>query len=301
MTSMLDPFLEMLAAERGASQHTLDAYRRDLADFNRFLAPQGQALESADAEAIRSYLADLDARGMRPATIARRLAAIRQYFRFLWLEKMRADDPTSQIDGPRRQPSLPRLLSVAEVDALIAAARRREGPDAVRFTALLELLYASGLRVSELVSLPLSALSRDGTWLTVRGKGQKERIVPVGGPARAALEAWLVVRPSLAISESQKRWLFPSRSKDGHLTRQRVLQLLKEIAPEAGIDRARLSPHVLRHAFATHLVEGGADLRAVQAMLGHADIATTQVYTHLDSRRLTEVVATHHPLARKPH
>ena len=245
---------------------------------------------------IRAYLADLSRRGMLGSTVARRLAAIRQYYRFLWQEGRRQDDPTSKIDTPKRRRALPRLLKIEEVEALLAAAAAMTGPEAIRLTALLELLYATGLRVSELVELPLSAVAAGHAWITVRGKGDKERVVPVGGPARAAVAAWLKVRP-IFIKAGSSRWLFPSRGRSGHLTRQRVLQLLKELAPRAGIDQARLSPHVLRHAFASHLVEGGADLRAVQVLLGHADIATTQVYTHLDTGRLAQVVHQHHPLA----
>lgn len=300
MTVMLDAFLEMMAAERGAARHTLDAYRRDLADFRSYLARQGTELRAASGEQIRAYLAELAGLGLRPSTTARRLAAIRQYFRFLYLEGKRADDPTTHIDTPKRSRRLPKLLEEEEIEALIAAARAREGPDALRLVALLELLYATGLRISELVGLPLSALAADRTVLTVRGKGGKERMVPVGSAARDALAAWLGVRTFYVLDPGRQRWLFPSRASSGHLTRQRVAQLLKQLAPEAGIDPARLSPHVLRHAFASHLVAHGADLRAVQAMLGHADIATTQIYTHVQTERLAAVVERHHPLAATP-
>lgn len=299
---MLDAFLEMMAAERGAARHTLDAYRRDLADFSAFLTGFGGELGSATGDAIRAYLTAMAGRGLRPATAARRLAAIRQFYRFLYVEGRRGDDPTMHIDSPKQSRRLPKVVEEDEIEALIAAARVREGPDALRLTALLELLYATGLRISELVGLPLSALAPDRTVLTVRGKGGKERMVPVGRAAREALAAWLGVRPFYVPDPSRQRWLFPSRGKAGHLTRQRVAQLLKALAPEAGLDPARLSPHVLRHAFASHLVAHGADLRAVQAMLGHADIATTQIYTHVQTERLAAVVERHHPLAvdRKP-
>ena len=231
-----------------------------------------------------------------PSTTARRLAAIRQYFRFLF-STAAARRPSAQIDRPRQGRRLPKLLEVGEIEALIAAARAKDGPDSLRLTALLELFYATGLRVSELVGLPLSALAPDRTVLTVRGKGDKERMVPIGGAAREAL-AWLTVRPFYVLDPTRARWLFPSRGRSGHLTRQRVAQLLKALAPEAGLDAARISPHVLRHAFASHLVANGADLRAVQAMLGHADIATTQIYTHVQAERLAAVVTQHHPLAR---
>jgi integrase/recombinase XerD len=295
----LDAFLEMMAAERGASRHTLDAYRRDLADFRGFLARRGRDLPAATGDDVRAYLAGLADAGLLPSTSARRLAAIRQYFRFLCLEGDRADDPTTHVDTPKRGRSLPKLLGEDEIEALIAAAQARSGPEGLRLVALLELFYATGLRVSELVGLPLSALAPDRGALTVRGKGGKERMVPIGGAARAALAAWLGVRPFFVADPSRQRWLFPSRSRGGHLTRQRVAQLLKALAPEAGLDPARISPHVLRHAFASHLVANGADLRAVQAMLGHADIATTQIYTHVQAERLAAVVARHHPLARQ--
>jgi integrase/recombinase XerD len=298
VTPTLDAFLEMMAAERGAARHTLDAYRRDLADFAGFLAKRGKELPTAEGDDIRAYLAALTGQGLLPSTTARRLAAIRQYFRFLFVDGQRRDDPSAQIDRPRQRRRLPKLLEVEEIEALIAAARARDGPDSLRLTALLELLYATGMRVSELAGLPLSALAPDRSVLTVRGKGGKERMVPVGRAACEALAAWLTVRPFHIVDPSRARWLFPSRSRSGHLTRQRVAQLLKALAPEAGIDAARISPHVLRHAFASHLVANGADLRAVQAMLGHADIATTQIYTHVQAERLAAVVAQHHPLAR---
>jgi integrase/recombinase XerD len=297
---MLDAFLEMMAAERGAARHTLDAYRRDLADFRAFLTRRGGALPTAGGDDVRAYLAELAGAGLRPSTTARRLAAIRQYYRFLFLEGGHGDDPTTHIDTPKQGRRLPKLLEEAEIEALIGAAKARDGPDSLRLVALLELFYATGLRVSELVGLPLSALAPDRSLLTVRGKGDKERMVPIGGPARAALAAWLGVRPYYVTEPSRQRWLFPSRARSGHLTRQRVAQLLKALAPEAGLDASRLSPHVLRHAFASHLVANGADLRSVQAMLGHADIATTQIYTHVQTERLAAVVAHHHPLAR-PH
>jgi integrase/recombinase XerD len=298
MIVMLDAFLEMMSAERGASRHTLDAYRRDLADFAAFLGRRGLAPVTASADDIRSYLADLADAGLVPATTARRLAAIRQFYRFLFLEGRRQDDPSAQIDRPKQGRSLPKLLEIAEIEALIAAAHARPSPEGLRLVALLELFYATGLRVTELAGLPLSALSPDRSVLVVRGKGRKERMVPIGGAARAALAAWLGIRTYFVTDPSRQRWLFPSRSRSGYLTRQRVGQLLKALATEAGLDAARLSPHVLRHAFASHLVANGADLRAVQAMLGHADIATTQIYTHVQAGRLAAVVAQHHPLAR---
>lgn len=295
---MIEPFLEMLAVERGASRHTLEAYRRDLARAGRFLADRGTSLEAAREEDLRAFLQAESAAGLEAATVARRLAALRTYFRFLYLEGRRPDDPAAGLDAPKRKMPLPRVLSEAEVVALIEAASADTSPRGLRLRTLLELAYSTGLRVSELVGLPLSALAADRAWLLVRGKGGKERIVPIGRPARACLEEWLAVRPSFLAGPKSPRFLFPSTSRSGHLTRQRLLQLLKALAPAAGIEPARISPHVLRHAFATHLLERGADLRSVQALLGHADIATTQVYTHVQTHRLQAVVETHHPLAR---
>ena len=297
MIGQLDAFLEMMAAERGAARHTLDAYRRDLAAFAAFLRERQRGLSEATGDDIRAYLAVLTAAGMRPSTTARRLAAIRQYYRFLYVEGRRGDDPTTHIDTPKQGRRLPKLLTEAEIEALIATAHAGKGPEALRLSALLELLYATGLRITELVTLPLSALAADRTHLTVRGKGDKERMVPVGSAARSALAAWLAVRPFYLTDNSRQRWLSPSRGRQGHLTRQRVAQCLKALALDAGLDPARISPHVLRHAFASHLVAHGADLRAVQAMLGHADIATTQIYTHIQTTHLTAVVQRHHPLA----
>jgi len=289
----------MLAVERGAADHTLAAYRRDLDDYAQFLAAAGSRAETADAKVVRAYLGDLASRGLAPATMARRLSTLRQYYRFLFLEGVRADDPTRTVDGPRPRRPLPRTLGAAEIRSLIDAANARSGPQALRLVACLELLYASGLRISELLGLPLSALAPERRFVTVVGKGGKERMVPLGGAARDALEDYLSVRDHFLRGRTKGRaFLFPSRSGRGHLTRQRLVQLLKELAPEAGIDPARLSPHVLRHAFATHLLDGGADLRAVQQMLGHADIATTEIYTHVQSERLSAVVRDHHPLAR---
>lgn len=292
-------FLEMMAVERGAARHTLDAYRRDLDDYGRFLQGRSLRAETADSAAVRSYLNELSHRGMAASTAARRLSAIRQFHRFVYLEGGRPDDPTQTIDGPRRQRPLPRLLDQAEIEALIAAARRREGPQGLRLVAILELLYATGLRASELMALPLSALGSDRRVLVVRGKGGKERLVPVGRAAAEALNAYLAVRDTFTRPGRGSPYVFPSRARQGHLTRQRLAQLLRELAPEAGLDPGRISPHVLRHAFASHLLAGGADLRAVQLMLGHADIATTEIYTHVQGERLAAAVREHHPLARR--
>jgi integrase/recombinase XerD len=288
-----------MVAERGASRHTIDAYRRDLLGYGRFLESRGVQSLSADTAAVRAYLRQLSSAGASPATMARRLSAIRQFHRFLYLEDARADDPTQTIEGPRQQRALPKLIDHGEIAALIETAHGRDDADGLRLTACLELLYATGLRVSELIALPLSGLAPDRSLLMVRGKGDKERMVPIGRAARAALDAYLAVRDHfLGKREQASSYLFPSRSRAGHLTRQRLSQLLKELACQAGIDPAKLSPHVLRHAFASHLLAGGADLRAVQMMLGHADIATTQIYTHVQGDRLAAAVRAHHPLAK---
>ena len=298
----LDSFLEMLAAERNAAANTREAYKRDLDDFAAFLRRRGGRLATADSAAIRGYLAHLAKAGMATRTAARRLSALRQFYRFLAAEGRRGDDPAAVIDSPRQGRPLPKLLAEDEVGRLIAAAGAGDEQGA-RLTALVELLYGAGLRVSELVGLPLAAVLRDDRVLVVSGKGGKERMVPLGQPARAAIAAYLAARPAFLGRDAEGRrlpspWLFPSRGASGHLTRQSFGQLLKQLAVLAGIEPARLSPHVLRHAFATHLLDHGADLRSVQTMLGHADIATTQIYTHVGGERLRRLVGEHHPLAQ---
>jgi len=293
----VESFLEMLAAERGASANTLAAYRRDLEDFGRFLARRRRALDAATARDLRDYLQSLSAAGRAARTLARRLSALRQFHRFLYGEALRPDDPASAIESPRRGRDLPRLLREPEVEALIAAAHRGETAEDLRLACLLELLYGTGLRVSELVGLPRAAVARDPQLMVVTGKGGKERLVPLGAPARRAVKRYLAVRGAFLPQGAETSWLFPSRGRSGHLTRRRVGQLLEALALEAGLDPARVSPHVLRHAFATHLLDHGADLRAVQQMLGHADISTTQIYTHVLSERLRRLVHDHHPLA----
>jgi integrase/recombinase XerD len=291
-------FVEMLTAERGASKNTEAAYTADLRTLETFLARRKQKPATADADALRAYLKSLDYVGMTPRTVARRLSVMRQLFRFLLAERLRDDDPASTLDSPRLGRPLPKVLSRAEVDRLIEAAQARGGEDGGRMATLLEILYATGLRVSELVTLPLSAVERDPTVLTVRGKGEKDRMVPLSDPARTAIASWLHVRAG-SLGDTSSRYLFPSRGRTGHLTRQRFSQLLKEAALAADIDPARVSPHVLRHAFASHLLEGGADLRSVQLMLGHADIATTQIYTHVLDEKLRSLVQDKHPLSRR--
>jgi integrase/recombinase XerD len=305
----LERFLEMMLAERGASPHTNAAYRGDLLHAARFLAAQGGALRSAGADDLRAYFGALSEAGHTPRTAARRLSSLRQFFRFLRAEGLRADDPSHLIEAPRLGRALPKLIDEAEAAALIATAKRlahaavnKENPraeaDALRLLAALELLYATGLRVSELLDLPLGSVLRAKDSLIVRGKGSKERLVPLGEPARRALGAYLAVRARHLRKGGRSERLFPSRSAAGRLTARRLNQLLKELAREAGINPERLSPHVLRHAFASHLLAHGADLRAVQKMLGHADIATTQIYTHVLGDRLVAAVRDHHPLAK---
>ena len=289
----------MLAAERGAAGNTIAAYRRDLGDYGAFLAARRDAAHTAESDTLRDYLGRLTRRGFNVRTIARRLSALRQFYRFLHAEGFRDDDPTSGIDSPRQGRSLPKIMTEADVERLLAGARVWSGVERTRLVALLELLYATGLRVSELVSLPLSAIDQDYRFLMVRGKGGKERIVPLNKPAVAALEDYLSDRSRFLTDGRGSKWLFPSRSRAGHLTRQRFGQLLKAIACEVGLDPAKISPHVLRHAFATHLLSNGADLRSVQQMLGHADVSTTQIYTHVLDERLKALVHEHHPLSRR--
>lgn len=294
-----DAFLEMLKAERGASANTEAAYATDLRHLFAFLERRRLTPLTAGADALRGYIKSLDGAGMSATTVARRLSVIRQFFRFLLAERLRADDPSSTLDSPRLGRPLPKVLSRVEVDRLIEAAKAKDGADGGRLEALLEILYATGLRVSELVTLPLAAVERDPAALVVRGKGGKERMVPLSDPARAAIAAWRRARDGSLDEGETSRFLFPSRGRNGHLTRQRFAQLLKDAALAAGLDPARVSPHVLRHAFASHLLEGGADLRSVQLMLGHADIATTQIYTHVLDEKLRALVQEKHPLARR--
>lgn len=293
----VEAFLEMLAAERGAARNTLAAYAADLLDFEAFAARHGAAIHAADAGLLRDWVADLAASGYAARTQARRLSAIRQFHRFLAQEGVRHDDPTELLESPRLPASLPRALSEAEVEALIAAAAGLAGHKAAVAAAAVELLYCSGLRASELVALPAAALRAEEALVAIRGKGGRERLVPVSDRARRLA---LAAREAAAERAGPKglRWLFPSRAASGHLTRQSLGLLLKEVALAAGIDPARVSPHVLRHSFATHLLERGADLRSLQLLLGHADIATVQIYTRVLEDRLKALVEQHHPLAR---
>ena len=296
----IDAFLEMMAVERAAAKNTLTAYAKDLEDAGAFLAARGRDLAGAAAEDIEAYFTDLGARGLAPATAARRRASLRQFYRFVLGEGWREDDPARRVDAPRKGRPLPKVLSRQEVSDIIAAASDKDGAQGLRLACMVELIYASGLRISELTALPLAALARDPAYLIVKGKGGKERLAPLNAAARAAVKAYLEVRKAfLPPGDAANPWLFPSRGKTRRLTPRRFAQLLDEAAADAGVDPEKVSPHVLRHAFATHLLEGGADLRVVQTLLGHADIATTQIYTHVAGERLAEVVATKHPLGRK--
>jgi integrase/recombinase XerD len=312
--TLIELYLEMLAAERGAAANTLEAYRRDLEDFSEKLSECGGAIASADTDEIRRYLASLSDRDFSAASLARRLSAIRQLYRFLYAEGLRKDDPAAAIEGPKRGRPLPKVLSIGHVDQLLTTAR--EGIDdaarpigerlrAARLNCLLEVLYATGLRVSELVSLPASAARRDERMLIVRGKGNKERLVPLNDAAKRAMREYLALRTEAESSKTNKakkgaikpsRWLFPSFGESGHLTRQHFARDLKALAAGAGLRPKQVSPHVLRHAFASHLLQNGADLRSVQTLLGHADISTTQIYTHVLEERLKSLVRDLHPL-----
>ncbi len=295
-----EAFLEMMAAERAGAANTLIAYGRDLADAGGFLAIRGRGLADADTDDLEAYFAHLGAQALSAATAARRRSAVRQFYRFVLGEGWRADDPSRRIDAPKQGRPLPKILTREEVARLIDSATRRDTAAGLRLAAMLEVLYASGLRVSELLALPLAALARDPAYLMVRGKGGKERLAPLNATARASVTAYLPVRRRfLAKGVKDSPWLFPSRGRAGRLTPRRLGQLLDEAAIGAKIDPAKVSPHVLRHAFATHLLDGGADLRVVQTLLGHTDISTTQIYTHVAQERLREVMQTKHPLARK--
>jgi integrase/recombinase XerD len=305
-------FLDMLAAEQGASANTLDAYRRDLTDFSEFLARSGQDFAAAGTQSLRDYLEDLDARGFKSSSVARRLSAMRHLFRFLLNERMRGDDPAAILSGPKRGRGLPKVLSIADVDRLLSRAKAlTETPEAsasqrlraMRLYCLLEVLYATGLRVSELVALPHSAARRDARMIVVRGKGNKERLVPLNEPSRQAMADYLAaieaLKPEKKKNAAGSKWLFPSFGESGHLTRQHFARDLKELAASAGLAPRLVSPHVLRHAFASHLLHNGADLRIVQTLLGHTDISTTQIYTHVVEERLKSLVRDLHPLAEK--
>ncbi|MGB0505947.1 MAG: site-specific tyrosine recombinase XerD [Pikeienuella sp.] len=296
----ISAFLEAMRAERGAAENTVLAYARDLNDYADVVAARGSDLLNADRADIEAYLAGLEAQGMSAATRARRLSSLRQLHRFLYEDGEREDDPSSRLTGPRKKRSLPKTLSVEQVDALLTATRlpnKRGEPD-LRLICLMELLYATGMRVSELVELPVAAAMGDPRMILVRGKGGKERLTPLSQTARAALMAWVKVRAADKVM-AKSAWLFPSRGAKGHLTRVRFYQMLKDLAVRAGIMPSAVSPHTLRHAFATHLLANGADLRSIQHLLGHADISTTEIYTHVQEERLKQLVHAKHPLANQ--
>jgi len=299
---LIELFLDMLSAERGASRNTLAAYARDLADFSDHVGAARRSIADARTEDIRAFLGTLAKRGFAGASVARRLSAVRQLYRFLYAEGRRKDDPSAIIEGPRRGRTIPKVLSIADVDRLLAQARtgiaeseQLERLRAARLACLLEVLYATGLRVSELVALPVSAAERNARMLTVRGKGGKERLVPLNEAAKAAMGEYLALLSDAGRSQKSK-WLFPSFGESGHLTRQHFARDLKTLAAAAGLRSDQVSPHVLRHAFASHLLHNGADLRVVQTLLGHADISTTQIYTHVLEERLKSLVRDLHPL-----
>ncbi len=303
-SGLVSLFLDMLAAERGAAINTLAAYRRDLDDFEAHLTKSGRSVAAAESDDLRGYLAALARRGFSASSVARRLSALRQFYRFLYAEGHRKDDPAAAIEGPKRGRSLPKVLTVDDVDRLLTVAREQAGDGErpmgerlrrARFVCLIEVLYATGLRVSELVALPIAAARRDARMLLVRGKGNKERLVPLNAAAKAAMADYLAMRDEAGLKAS--KWLFPSFGESGHLTRQHFARDLKTVAALAGIRADKISPHVLRHAFASHLLQNGADLRIVQTLLGHADISTTQIYTHVLEDRLKSLVRDLHPLA----
>lgn len=292
-------FLEMLSAERGASLNTIVAYRRDMEDFAYFLKSKNQNADDTNSNYIKKYLSNLAERNIGAATAARRLSTLRQFYGFLYSEGLRGDNPATSVESPRTSRPLPKILSIEDVDQLLKTAMLDNSPDGIRLLCLLEILYATGLRVSELVQLPLEAVARDQEFMIVMGKGSKERLVPLSEPARDIIQEYKDIRPHFLSKSPQSKFLFPSNSKEGHITRQRMGQLLKELALASNLDPKKVSPHVLRHAFASHLLNNGADLRVVQQLLGHADISTTQIYTHVLDERLKQLVASAHPLAKK--
>ncbi len=304
MPRLIESFLEMIAAERGASKNTLDAYARDLADYAAELARMGKTPQNAATGDIRAYISSVAKRGLKPASSARKLSSIRQFHRFLVADGRRADDPALIVEAPRRGRRLPKTLSVAEVGHLLAVSKEgldaRPAPErlrALRTACLFELLYATGLRVSELVTLPSSAAQTKEPFIHIRGKGGRERLVPLPGEARRTISAYRALQKKTGAGAAARHWLFPADSASGHLTRQAFARDLKACAVAAGIGPARVSPHVLRHAFASHLLQNGADLRVVQELLGHADISTTQIYTHVLDERMKAMVRDLHPLS----
>jgi integrase/recombinase XerD len=303
MDPRVDAFLEMLTVERGAARNTIESYTHDLGDFSEFAAGRGWGAVDADSETCQGYMASLHARGLSARTAARRLSALRQFHLYLLKEGVRGDDPTGQLDTPRLPRPLPKFLAEAEVDALLGAAAHKPGRPGALARAALELLYATGMRVSELLSLPRTALGAQAEVMIIKGKGGKERMVPLSSAAKEAASALLAATGTKSAETNsagtQSRWLFPGRDPKRPLTRQAFFLLLKQVALEAGLDPARVSPHVLRHSFASHMLARGADLRSLQMLLGHADISTVQIYTHIQTERLRKQVEDHHPLSER--
>jgi integrase/recombinase XerD len=297
MDPLVDAFLEMLTVERAAARNTTESYARDLREFSEFAAAQGHRMAEASAETCQGYMASLHARGLSARTAARRLSALRQFHLFLLKEGLRSDDPTSQLDTPRLPRPLPKFLAEAEVDALLAAAVRKPGRPGALARAALELLYATGMRISELLSLPRETLGARAEVMIIKGKGGKERMVPLSEAAQQAGAALLAATAAAEGPAARSPWLFPGRDPKQPLTRQAFFLLLKQVALEAGLDPERVSPHVLRHSFASHMLARGADLRSLQMLLGHADISTVQIYTHIQTERLRKLVEDHHPLS----
>ncbi|MBB3945210.1 integrase/recombinase XerD [Rhizobium skierniewicense] len=307
-TARLESFLEMMSAERGAAFNTLASYERDLNDLRDFLAPRHTPVADAATSDLSAYLGHLSAQGFAASSQARRLSCLRQFYKFLYSEGLRGDDPTSILASPKKGHTLPKLMSVADVSALLSQAQKEAETEGagqlsrIRMHLLLELLYATGMRVSELVSLPATVLRHEGRFLMIRGKGNKDRMVLLSRTAMEAMDTYDQARKKLVPTAEGKPdsvWLFPSNGKEGHLPRQVFARDLKDIAIRAGLTPSAISPHVIRHAFASHLLQNGADLRAVQELLGHSDISTTQIYTHVLEERLQELVQTHHPLAKQ--
>jgi integrase/recombinase XerD len=309
-SKLINLFLDMLAAEQGAGTNTLDAYRRDLTDLSEYLTRSRQTFVAVDTDGLRGYLADLDTRGFKSSSVARRLSAMRHLFRFLLNERVRGEDPAAILSGPKRGRGLPKVLSIADVDRMLTRAKELTQAAtglkqlrAMRLYCLLEVLYATGLRVSELVALPRTAARNDARMIVVRGKGNKERLVPLNDASRRAMSDYLAAMEAQKSEKAKgatiSKWLFPSFGESGHLTRQHFARDLKELAAASGLSPRLVSPHVLRHAFASHLLHNGADLRIVQTLLGHTDISTTQIYTHVVEERLKSLVRDLHPLAEK--
>jgi len=296
INSSIESYLEMMVAERGATRNTVDAYSSDLSTFAEYLGSKNKTLLNASANTIKSYLGRLAATGRSSSTQARNLSTLRQFYRFLQSDEQRLDNPCQNIDSPKTRRALPRVLSEEEVTQLISVSQASTTPGGLRIACIVELLYSTGLRISELAGLKLNNLDGSQQVLRVLGKGGKERMVPVGEPATLALKTYLNIRQNFVPNNENTDWLFPSRGASGHLTRRRIAQILKELAVSANIEASKVSPHVLRHAFASHLLANGADLRSVQLLLGHADISTTEIYTHVLQSRLNSFVAEHHPL-----